>query len=345
MTEFNELRRNITAIDRSISIHKKFPLQIFIGVFWMALIAGMIALNLKYELPLTISILSSLIIGIAFSVLNFFNHELLHGSMTRSLPLMRLMSYPGFFILCLSAELWRTWHNQLHHFNTNQLGGVDPDLAGDWDRLKNRKLGKLILKMIPGWRSWPSYIAMPVIFSAQCINVTWVRSRERPKLYSSMSRKRVVTETLIYYLIWAVLLFTLSFQHFFFLFLIPMGITNIVIINYVGLPHNMRPLSQDNKPLLTAISLKSPWILDLIFFNFGHHCEHHVFPEANHTYLPRVRKILLKEYPHDFHLVTHWKALQAFYKTPRAYLDHDHLFDPTTLRKVNLTKLAETEFS
>lgn len=344
MTNFHSLRKRLLELDPSIDLRKKFPLQLGIAGAWYALIGALAWINLTQELSVALRLLSSLIIGLAFSALAFFNHELLHGSVVRSRRLAHGISYPGFFMISLSPELWKTWHNHLHHFNTNQLGGLDPDLAGDWPRLQQRKIGRLVLKLLPGSGHWGSLFFMFFAFSAQAANVTWIRSRELPELYRPMSRRRVVIETLTYYAIWLSLFIALPLDQFFFLLLIPMMITNAVIINYVGVPHNMRPLSQENLPLHTAISLKSSKIIDWMYFNFSHHCEHHIFPEANQHYLPRVRELLIREYPREYCLVPHAEALRMFYSTPRAYLDDHHLFDPESDHKVNLIELAEKEF-
>lgn len=344
MTHFHALRKRILELDPSIRLQEKFPSQVAIAALWYALIGALAWVNLTRELPLLARAASSLVIGLAFSSMAFFNHELLHGSVVKSRRLAHWLSYPGFFMLALSPELWKTWHNHLHHFNTNQMGGRDPDLAGDWPRLRERKIGRLVLKLLPGSGHPGSFVFMFLAFTAQCLNVTWIRSRELPELYRTMDRRRVVIETLAYYAVWLALIIALPFPQFVTLLLVPLFITNAVIINYVGVPHNMRPLSQENLPLHTAISLKSPKIVDWIYFNFSHHCEHHIFPEANQRYLPRVREILLREYAGEYCLVPHAEAIRHFYTTPRAYLDDHHLFDPGSDRKVNLIELAEKEF-
>lgn len=348
-TEFTMLRKKILEVDPSVKFQKKYPWHALFGIALMAVIGGIIALNLQVastgnELDWPVKLASSLILGIAFSSLAFFNHELLHGSMVKSMTLMRILAYPGFFILAMSPELWRVWHNQLHHFNTNQTGGADPDLAGDWGRLKERKIGRFVVKLLPGGTIF-SVLFSCVAFSLQCVNVAWVRSLERPKLYAGMSRLRVNLETFSYYAMWAAIAVLLPFQQFFYLFLIPLFITNAVIINFVGVPHNMRPLSMENQPLLTAISLKSPGWVNGLTFNFSFHCEHHIFPEANHRYLPQIHEVLKKSYPNDYKYVPYLTALRALYTTPRAYFDDNHLFNPDTGEKVNLHELARTRFS
>ena len=154
----------------------------------------------------------------------------------------------------------------------------------------------------------------------------------------------MITETLAYYGLWLALIIYLNFSQFLFLFLIPLFIVNIVIINIVGLPHNMRPLSGKNLPFETTVSLMAPKVFDFLFMNFSHHVEHHFFPELNHQHLPWVRGYLLKKYPDQFARVDLFRAILLLHQTPRAYFDESHLFYPGTEQKINLRQLAKKEF-
>ena len=340
---FIAIRKRVLELDPSIQIQKKHPTQLLAGAFWLAVAIVIIVANLQQDLSIPLRILSSVGIGLSLAILTFFNHEILHGSIV-PMKLAQILAYPGFFVFSLSPELWKTWHNHLHHYNANKPGGLDPDLAGDWNRLKNRKIGRLLIKLLPGSGHPASFLFNCIAFSAQCANVTWLRSREEPGFYKSMNRKRVVLETLVYYALWITLFVVLPFSQFFFLLVIPTAIVNNIVFNYVGLPHNMRPLSQTNHPLETTLTLESPKFINLLFFNFSLHTEHHVFPEANHSALARVREVLLREYPEEYCSVPHGQAIRAFYSTPRAYLDDQHLFDPETNRKVNLLELRKSGF-
>jgi fatty acid desaturase len=341
---FLSIRKRVLESDPGILLQEKFPIQLGVGALWIVVAAGIAYANTRYELSIPLRVLSSLGIGLSLSILTFFNHELLHGSIVRSPRLAHLLAYPGFFVFALSPEIWKAWHNQLHHFNTNRTGGLDPDLAGDWNRLKNRKIGPTLVKLLPGSGHPASYLFNTIVFTAQCANVTWLRSREAPELYRSMNRTRAYAETLAYYAIWLALLFVLPFGQSLFLLIIPAAIVNVVVFNYVGLPHNMRPLAHRNDPLATTLSLESPSIVNRLFFHFSLHSEHHIFPEANHSYLPRVREILRREFPNEYRSIPHGRAIRLFYSTPRAYFDDTHLFYPETGREIDLLALAKNGF-
>ncbi|MBS1963048.1 MAG: fatty acid desaturase [Bdellovibrionales bacterium] len=345
MTNFIEIRKRVSALDPELPLRAKHPTQLALGAAWLAIALALGVWNLARETNWAIQLLSGIGIGIALSVLTFFNHELLHGSIVKSRRLAHVLAYPGFFVFALSPELWITWHNHLHHYHANQTGGYDPDLAGDWNRLKNRKIGPPLVKyLMPGAGHPLVHVFNTMAFSLQCLNVTWLRSRERPELYRSMNRGLMVAETLAYYAIWIALFVALPFGKFFFLLLVPAAIVNAVVFNTVGLPHNMRPLTEDNLPMAATITLESPRIVNWMFFNFSYHIEHHVFPEANHSILPRIGAHLRREYSEEYTAVPHGRAIRAFYSTPRAYFDADHLFYPDTGEKVDLAKLRRDGF-
>jgi fatty acid desaturase len=338
---FHDLRKTILNQYSSERVFKTHPLQIFAGVSWMALTLGVIWLNLQLQLPLALKILSSLVLAVSFTVLTFFNHELLHGSMVKGKLSRKIFAYPGFFILAVSPELWLTWHNYVHHFHTNETGGGDPDLASEWERLKKKKIGLFITRVLPGSGHWLSFVMMPILFGLQSLNVMWVRAFEKPELYKSLRRPVVIAETLVYFAAWACLIYFLPFFTLFYLFLIPLFVVNIVVINYVGLPHHMRPLSRENRPLYTTFSLKAHPLIDVLTFNFSHHVEHHIFPEMNHSEFPSMRKHLLSAIPEQYLFVKLGTALKTFYSTPRAYASETHLYYAETGKTVDLLEIEK----
>jgi hypothetical protein len=50
----------------------------------------------------------------------------------------------------------------------------------------------------------------------------------------------------------------------------------------------------------------------------------------SHKYAPMVKTLLRELYPERYNELPLWKALWLLWKTPRLYLDHDHLIDPVT---------------
>jgi fatty acid desaturase len=335
------LRKTILNQYSSELVFRKYPLQLLFGLLWIALILTVIYCNLHFEIPLFLKILSSLVLGMAFTALSFFNHELLHGSIVKEGVLLRFLAYPGFFILAVSPELWLTWHNYVHHFHTNEVGGSDPDLASEWERLKKKKIGLVITRILPGSGHWLSYLMMPFLFGLQSLNVMWIRSLERPELYKAVRRPLVIAETLMYLTAWGCIIYLMPFWSLFYLLIIPGFIVNIVVINYVGLPHHLRPLVRENLPFFTTYSLKAPKIIDLLTFNFSHHVEHHIFPEMSHSQFPAMRKHLRKQFPEDYLFVKLGTALKTFYSTPRAYADETNLYYAETGKTVDLFEIEK----
>jgi fatty acid desaturase len=344
MMDTNVLRKEILRLDPDLKIGKRSLLPFIVAAIAVSLIYSGARLILAGEHSVIPELGASLAMGFGFSLLCFFNHELLHGSVLRSKKIARVLAYPGFFIFCISPELWRVWHNELHHRHTNQLDGLDPDLAGDWPRMKQKRHGTLMVDALPGSGHPLSFIFIFFLFSLQAANVLWLRSRERPELYRGMNRRRVVLETLAFYLAWIVLLASLPLSKSIFLLLIPLATANWIVFNYVGLPHGMRPLSNGADDTLgTTISLKSPRLINFLFLNFSLHVEHHLFPMASSTVLPRIQEVLLRHFKEEYVLVDHWKALRIYHSTPRAYADPTHLVYPRSKRAVDLIALRQAE--
>src|SRR5690606_27104204 len=69
---------------------------------------------------------SSIFAGMSFAGGAFVAHESLHGALTRNKYLRYITGFIGFLPFCVSPRLWKSWHNSIHHSNTN-IPGKDPD--------------------------------------------------------------------------------------------------------------------------------------------------------------------------------------------------------------------------
>ena len=329
---------------------RKHPEQLLYGLGWLALIVALsIVLGRRPVSGPTSMILFSAgsgVLGLAYAALGFFTHELMHGTMLRSKKWTLRLAYPGFAIFCLSPRLWDTWHNQLHHFNTNKPG-EDPDSIFTIERINAIPHGRKILKYFPGSRHPLSAFFVVSAFSVQVLNVLWLRSRNEPEfahLYARMDRPRIVRETFFLYGLWILGAILLGPLHFLFILVIPALIANAFIVSYISILHTTRPLSDTNRPLVTTISVRSPRIFDWLFFHFSHHVEHHVFPESNHRYYPAMQRALKNAYAEDYNHLDHGNAIALTFSTPSVYRDREHLFDPDGGRTVDLVGLKRSGF-
>src|SRR5262245_39614323 len=218
------------------------------GLTWMALMAVIVACNIRYELAWPVRLLLSCFQGVLGMLLAFCTHGLMHGSIFRSKTLTRIFSYPGFFMFCISPELWFVWHNRVHHSYTNHPEGLDPDMAGNWSYLTTKRHGALIVDLLPGGSIF-SFVFVLFAFNALAAFVTWVHSREKPELYRGINRRIVVIETFAFYALWIVFLAALGPKLAFFLLILPLLLTNLLSMNLAALPHGIRPMSPVNHPL------------------------------------------------------------------------------------------------
>jgi fatty acid desaturase len=97
-------------------------------------------------------------------------------------------------------------------------------------------------------------------------------------------------------------------------------------MSYIHTNHFLSPLTGElDDPLINSLSLKNPKLVDMIFSNFSHHVEHHLFPSMSTVHYPKVRKLLLKLYPERFQLLPMMDAIKLLFKTPRIYEKYVYL--------------------
>jgi fatty acid desaturase len=338
--KIGELRKAVLADDPGVDPRRKFPLQALVGVTWMALIAVLVVINLRYDLVWPLRLLISCVMGVLGMLLAFFNHGLMHGSIFKTKTMTRIFSYPGFFMFCISPELWFIWHNRVHHSYPNHPDGLDPDMAGNWSYLKTKRHGSFIVDLLPGG-SVLSFLFLMFSFNALAAFVTWIHSCEKPELYRGVNRKIVLIETFTYYALWVAALVALGPKLGFFVLVLPVMLANWLTMNLAALPHGIRPMSPVNHPLATSLSLDAPGISNILLFGFCLHSEHHIFPEANQSYYPRVQAVLQRRFAKDYFLMPLFGALHLLHSTPRGRDANDQLFSPRTNRRYHLDRIRE----
>ena len=288
-------------------------------------------------------LLRSIFLGLLYGSLGLLTHELLHGSVIKISLFARILAWFGFFIFGLSPELWLTWHNKVHHFNTNQ-SGKDPDSFGLWDDFKTFPMTQFILNRSPGSKHFLSYVYLPLNFSNQVMTVMWFMLwRGDQKLYASVHRKVAVTETLLMYCVWILFFVLFGWKSAVMTLVIPSLIANLIVSSYILVQHLFCPLAESDDPLETSLSVSTLSVLDRIHFNFSHHVEHHLFPELGHKQLPRVREILLREFPGRYRFMSHRAAIYQLMTTPRVYQNLHALFDPKTGKTVDVASVGRLQ--
>ncbi|MEK6600829.1 MAG: acyl-CoA desaturase [Candidatus Binatota bacterium] len=301
------------------------------------IIAGMWAL-IHLRLPWYAALTVAFFMGNACATMGFLAHEALHGAVFRSRKLQEVLGYLGFFVFCFSPYLWRFWHNQAHHGNTNQPD-LDPDSYGTLERFQRVPQLKFQVKTGIGSGHWSSLFFLFYRFTCHALVMIWLASPNLPG-FERMNRRRVIIESAMMASFWIVLGIWGGFQVALFGIVIPMMIANFILMSYISTNHFLRPLTETDESLLNSMSVRTLKWIDILHLNFSHHVEHHIFSRMNHRFTPLVREYLVKYAPDLYVAPPHWKALWYLYKTPRVYLNVHTLIDPFTGRTMDLHELA-----
>jgi fatty acid desaturase len=268
----------------------------------------------------------SLVAAQCMAASGFLAHEVLHGSVVSQKWLQTFLGYVGFAPLLVSPTLWRTWHNQVHHRRTN-LGNSDPDAFGTVERFQLSPSTQFVARLAPGSRHPLSYLFFAYWFTFHGQVVLWLQSRYL-RGFRRMNRRRAIAESAVSALVWLVVAVLAGPFYAIFAVLIPLVVTNFVVMSYIATNHFMRPLTKENDPLENSMSVNTLAVVDRLHFNFSHHVEHHLFPNMSGAHAPRVRAWLLEHEADRYVSPAHWKAFLYLYRTPRVYLDATTLVDP-----------------
>ena len=308
-------------------LSQSLPDDIFDRQPWRAIVA----------LPL------ALVLGHAYAMLTFLAHETLHGSVVASRRLQNLIGYFGFGPFLISPHLWRVWHNQTHHHIVNQ-GDRDPDSFGTYryyQYYKQKPLFRFFIALAPGSGRWFSYFFLLHWFITHGQIVLWVHSRFKPG-FDRFNRKRAIVETFLFLALWILLGIVAGPVDSMFVVFIPMITGSAVLMSYIATNHLMRPQTETNESLDNSMGVTTISFLDRMHFNFSHHVEHHLFPNMNPKFAPRMRRWLKSEMRNRYVSPPHWKALLYLYCSPRLYLDANTLIEPDTGKRVDIGELTDT---
>lgn len=338
------LRQEILAQLPELDLSQGRPLQVlwFVGLIPVVILlsAAVVASNEPAWARFGLSIL----LGLGYSSLGLFGHELLHGSILKSRSpfsrfAVRVMAWFCFLIFGLSPELWLTWHNRVHHFHTNE-SGIDPDSFGLWSDFTKYPMQDFLLARSPGSKHWLGWVYLPINFNNQVLSVWYLALEGDPGLFRTVNRNLAWVETALMYVFWILIAVKLGWGNMLWLFLLPMMIANLVVSSYILVQHLLCPLSAPGAPgdpLENTLGIEMLRGFENLHFHFGYHVEHHIFPELNHVHFSKLRDTLRRMYPTRYRLMGHVQALKLLLNTPRVYKDAETLFDPQSGLSVNLS--------
>jgi fatty acid desaturase len=285
------------------------------------------------------ALIGSLVIGNIYSSFVFLGHEILHGSVVRSRRLQSVLGYLCFLPFCLPSPVWRAWHVQLHHGNTNQED--DPDGFGNLERFQRVPLVRFTVKYLaPGSGHWLSAFFLFYWFTFRSYILIWKDSGCRPG-YEKLNRSRAMIANLLETGFWVALAVWGGWKVGVFAVAIPIMIANFMVMHYIITNHFVRSRPTENDPLIDSMSVTKSKFWDLLHLNFSHHMEHHLFPSMNWRFTPLVRRSLMKHVGERYLAPPHWKALQWIYRTPRIYKDGHTLINPHTGQTVAIQDIEK----
>lgn len=276
--------------------------------------------------PWYLCLVLGLVAGQCMAAMGFLAHEVLHGSVVRNKGLQTFFGYLGFSPMLVSPTLWRTWHNQVHHGKTNQ-GNSDPDGFGTLSRYEKAPSTRFVARLAPGSRHPMSYLFFAYWFMFHGQVVLWIQSRYM-RSFARLNRRRAIIDSAVSAAAWIAVAVLAGPFYALFAVVVPIVVTNFIVMSYIATNHFMRPLTETNDPIENSMSVTSPALVDRLHFNFSHHVEHHLFPNMSAKHAPRVRAWLLEHEADRYVSPAHWMAFLYLYRTPRVYLDATTLCDP-----------------
>jgi fatty acid desaturase len=307
------------------------PWRILLGIpLVMAIAGGSIALA-TVPLPWYVALVGSLGIGSLYASLFFFGHEVGHGAVIRSRRLRTAVLYVTCLVYGLSPHLWRIWHNHAHHSHTN-MPEHDPDTFGTLEEFQQRRFSQVLARFAPGSGHWLSGFYLPLFFTLHSHGVLWVNSFRQP--FRQLNRRRAALDSAAMILFWIGVSVWAGPRGTLFVVVIPMVVVNAVMMSYVVTNHMLRSLADGPDSLTTTMSVTTFKPIDLLFFNFSHHVEHHLFPSMSPRYYPLVRRSLYRHAPERYLAPSHWRAMLLVFRTPRLYANAGTLVQPATGRRV-----------
>ena len=267
-----------------------------------------------------------LVMGQCFAAMGFLAHETLHGSIVKSKGLQYFLGYLGFGPMLVSPSLWRVWHNQVHHGKTN-MGNSDPDSFGTVSRYEKAPSTRFVARLAPGSQHWSSafFFAYWFMFHGQV--VLWIQAKYM-RTFARFDRRRAIIDSVVCLVLWIAVGVLAGPFYALFVVLVPIVVTNFLVMGYIATNHFMRPMTEANDPIENSMSVTTLPIIDKLHFNFSHHVEHHLFPMMSAKHAPRVRTWLEENEPERYVTPSHVRAFTYLYRTPRVYQDANTLVDP-----------------
>lgn len=292
-----------------------------------ALAIAAIAAIARGWLPWPLVPAASLAIGINFACLTFVAHEALHGGVTRTRWLQRLVGWIGFLPFVVSPHLWSAWHNRDHHAHAQM--SKDPDGYPTLERYFARASTRFSVDRfsLAGGR-WRGGLSLLFGFTVQSVDQLFTSS-----VLTRRERRRAFTDTSVMMAIWVGLALSIGGVPFVFAYIVPLLVANACVMAFIVTNHSLSPRVEIDDPLVSSLSVTTSPVIDWLTLGFGYHVEHHLFPAMSMRHAPEVRAQLVARWPERYQSLPLTTALSRLHRTARVYKHHTTLFDPRTARE------------
>src|SRR5262245_55686223 len=207
-----------------------------------------------------LAILCSIAIAHLYASPTFVGHDITHGASIPRCPLRTLVTYLAFAVYGVSPHLWVAWHHHAHHGQTNVVGR-DPDNFGTLDEFRGRgRWTRFMLQCAPGSGYGVSGLYLFLFFTLQGQGVLWVKSREMPD-FRGVRRGRVLLDTALLAAFWIGVAMLAGPWGALLVVLIPMLISNFIVMSYIVTTHMLCPLVERRDTLVTSMGVTTWKIL------------------------------------------------------------------------------------
>ena len=278
-------------------------------------------------LPWPVVPVASVVIGTSFACLTFVAHEALHGGVTRSRWLQRVVGWVGFLPFVVSPHLWSAWHNRDHHAHAQMSN--DPDGYPTLERYVARASTRFSVDRfsLAGGR-WRGVLSLLLGFTVQSADQLFTSHA-----LTRRERGRAFRDTAVMLAIWIGLALAIGLVSFVFAYIVPLLIANACVMAFIVTNHSLSPRVDIDDPLVSSLSVTSSRVIDWLTLGFGYHVEHHLFPAMSTRHAPEVRAQLVARWPERYQSMPLTAALSRLHRTARVYKHHTTLFDPRTARE------------
>jgi fatty acid desaturase len=276
---------------------------------------------------IAVRLLASLVLGHSLGTLGFLGHEVMHGTVVRNRLLVKLIGGACTLHWGIAPWLWIARHNRLHHQHTNDPFG-DPDCFADEALYERSAVIRWLNELAPGSGTLRSYgfLFFWFTFSFGLLAFAYPLFRRRHERWTAR----------IYFVAthaaWALAAAQIA-GGLVWLMLVPIAVSNFVMMIYVATNHALSPLTRDrNDPLMNSLTVRSTWWIEALHLQTAFHVEHHLLPHVNPSHAPRVAEIVKARWPDAYQEMDHLSALVMLYRTPRVYRTETLLVHPRTQR-------------